>query len=350
MSSLNSSRQIFSHLRHKLYFSVQEGRWSRSLFLRPLSGLWSFVAHVKNWLYDRRVLPIHHSPIQVVSIGNIVAGGSGKTPLVHLLAQALHTSGPIAILSRGYRSKKSALLLGDELTMLSHRLPQAICIANPDRASGAQKAVLQGARLIILDDGFQHRRLHRDLDLVVIDSSNPFGYGAFLPRGLLRDPPSRLKSTDAIFVNGDLSDQLESDLRKWSNAPLIQVALGLKRILDLEGREQKMLWGRKVGAFCAIGQPLRFFRTLHDCGAQIVDQWTLPDHEKFEWPQIHAFAERCRAAGATALVCTEKDAVKIPFDCSILPIYYLEMQLTIVSGQANWQNLIETIQLTSRSS
>ncbi len=348
MSLLNLSSKIFSSLRRKLYLSVQEGRWSRSLCLRPLSGLWALIAHVKNSLYDRGILPIHRVPAFVISVGNLVAGGSGKTPLVHLLAQSINSLGPIAIVSRGYHAKESGLPLGDELSMLSRRLPGTLCFANPDRAAAAQEAIAQGARLVILDDGFQHRRLHRDLDLVMIDAANPFGYGAFLPRGLLRDPPSRLKQADAIFVNGNLSDQLIFDLRKWSAAPLISVSLCVQRILDLQGREKKSLAECKVGAFCAIGQPGRFFQTLKQSHVQIVDQWILPDHEKFEFSHIQTFAERCRLQGASAIVCTEKDAVKIPFDCTALPIYYLEMQLKIISGQTDWKNLIEII--TSRGS
>ena len=348
MSLLNLSNKIFSRLRRKLYLSVQAGDCSRLLCLRPLSGLWAAISFVKNRLYDLRLLPVHRAPVFVISVGNLVAGGSGKTPLVHLLAQSLSSAGPIAIISRGYLAKESGLKLGDELTMLSRRLPDAICMVNPDRAAAAFDAAARGARVIILDDAFQHRRLHRDLNLVVVDAANPFGYNAFLPRGLLRDSPSRLRQADAIFINGDPTDRLLSDLRKWSDAPLITVQLCLERILNLHGGEQKSLAGSKIGAFCAIGQPQRFFQTLEKANAQIVERCIFPDHEKIEDSQIQSFARRCRHMGATALVCTEKDAVKIPFDCPLLPVYYLEMQLKVVFGEENWQNLIKKIDSTRR--
>jgi len=315
-----------------------------------LSGSWALAVFVKNWLYDRHILPIRRVSAPVISIGNLVAGGSGKTPLVHLLAQSLSDLGPIAIISRGYLAKKSGLALGDELTMLSRRLPLARCFANPDRTIAAKEAINCGARLLILDDAFQHRRLHRDFDFVVIDAANPFGYRAFLPCGLLRDPPSRLKDAHAIFINGRADDRLREDLRRWSQSPQVEVSLCLEKVLNLKGEEQNKLAGCKVGAFCAIGQPRRFFDTLSQTHAEIVDRCVFPDHEKFEISHIQEFADRCRRLGATAIICSEKDAIKIQFDCTILPIYYLEMQLKVVYGKENWRQLIEKIHSTSKGS
>ena len=123
----------------------------------------------------------------------------------------------------------------------------------------------------------------------------------FCREGLLRDSPRRLRQADAIFINGDPSERLISDLRKYSDAPLIAVQLCLERVLDLHGEEQKSLAGCKIGAFCAIGQPQRFFQTLEGLRAQIVERCILPDHEKIEFSQIQNFANRCQLLGAMAL-------------------------------------------------
>jgi tetraacyldisaccharide 4'-kinase len=300
---------MFSQLRDKLFLAAQEGRFSQSRSMRLLSAFWSAGARIKNWLYDRRYLPICRLPSCVISVGNLVAGGSGKTPLVHLLAQTLQPLGPVAVLSRGYQSKRSSLRLGDELTMLSQRLPLIRPYAMKDRVHSGQKAIQGGARILLLDDGFQYRRLDRDIDLVVVNASNPFGYGSFLPCGLLRDPPSRLAQADAVFINGSMSRALESAIRQWTRAPLIGVKLRLERILDIQGQEQEIGLTRQAGAFCGIGQPHRFLQSLKEARFDVVDHWIYADHSKPDRAQLQRFAKKCMEKGATCLVCTQKDSV-----------------------------------------
>lgn len=336
---------MFSRLRDKLFLAAQEGRFCRSKTLRLASFGYAAAARIRNWLYDSRRLSTRRLPAFVISVGNIVAGGSGKTPLVHLLAQTLQPLGPVAILSRGYRSKQSSLPLGDELTMLSKRLPDIRPYAAKDRAASGRQAVLDGARILLLDDGFQYRRINRDLDFVIVDAANPFGYGAFVPCGLLRDPPARLSCASAVFVNGPISHALESALRRLTPAPLIGVSLRLEKILDLKDRPQDIGPVRKAGAFCGIAQPRRFLQSLKEARFDIVDHWILADHGKPDPVQLQRFSQKCREMGATCLVCTQKDAVKLDFISDLLPIYYLEMQSEIISGIDRWQNLIEKIRL-----
>jgi len=326
---------MLQRLRNKLFLSAQEGRFRNCAWLVPLSGLWSAGAAIKNRLYDRQILSIHRLPACVVSVGSLQAGGSGKTPLVHLLAE--HLSGSIAILSRGYQAEKSGLSLGDELTMLSRRLPHVRMMADSDRVASGKKAMQNGSRLLFLDDGLQYRRLYRDFELVILDAANPFGFGAFLPRGLLRDPPSRLREADAVFVNGCLTDELRQTLSSLTAAPFIEVRHQLRRALNERGQEIS-LKGRRVGAVCAIAQPRRFLQTLTEAGAEVVQHWFLPDHDPFDPLELELFAKKCRAD----LVCTEKDRVKLPPD---FPILYLEMELQIISGEADWQNLLKKIAL-----
>lgn len=322
-----------------LFIAAQEGRFAKVPFLRPLSGLWAAGAHLKNALYDRAWLPIHRLPIPVVSVGGLTAGGSGKTPLIHLLAKSLQQSGQIAIVSSGYRAKESGLPLGDELQMLKNRLQQGLFYGGKNRALLGKKAAEEGAKIALLDDGFQHRRLHRDFELVVLDASNPFGYGAFLPRGLLRDSPRELSRAAAIFLNGDG----EPDLSSYTEAPLIRLKPKIRRILDLRSKRAVSLKGIPVGAFCGIARPKRFFETLRHLGADCLDSWSLADHAKPGQASLKEFARRCKRRGAHALVCTEKDAVKLGNIELSLPLCYLEMELEVVSNRQAWQSLIEKI-------
>lgn len=328
-------------LSDRLFLDAQEGVFAKLPFLRPASGLFAIGANLKNALYSRGWLPISRLPIPVVSIGSLVAGGSGKTPLVHLLAKSLKPFGRIAILSRGYRAKESGLALGDELQMLKNRLGDGLYYAGAHRASLGKKAAEEGAKIALLDDGFQHRRLHRDLELVVLDPANPFGYGAFLPRGLLRDSPKELKRADAIFLSGDS----ELDLSMYTEAPVIRIKPKIRRILDAESHRTVSIQEVPVGAFCAIARPKKFFETLRQIGADCLERWPLADHAKPDTALLEAFAKRCKRRGAKAIVCTEKDAVKLQGKKLALPLYYLEMELEIVSNLLAWQSLIEKIAL-----
>lgn len=313
----------------QLRLGIQEGRFSRSLLFRPLSGLWYLGAKAKNWLYDQKILSIEHLPVPVISVGAITAGGSGKTPLVHLLAKILQNYGSVAILSRGYRG-------GDEALLLQKRLPKVPVLIGKNRIASGKAAIRNGAQLLILDDGFQYRALHRNFELIALSEKNPYGYGAFLPRGLLRDPPSRLKEATSFFINGELPHKF--------SAPVISVQMKMQRLLDLQGREHSALGGKKIGAFCAIAHPDRFFETLKNLHFKMVDSWRMPDHEKPNLKELSVFAAHCQNQGAVALLCTEKDAVKIPKDfLTAIPILYLEMELEVISGELHWKNLIEKI-------
>lgn len=326
-------------LSDRLFLDAQEGKFAHARALQPLSSLWGLGSRLKNEFYSRRWLPIEKLPIPVVSIGGLTAGGSGKTPLVHLLAKSLQAFGKIAVLSRGYRAKESGLPLGDELQMLKNRLGNGLYYAGKNRAALGKRAVEEGAKVALLDDGFQHRRLHRDVELVVLDTSNPFGYGSFLPRGLLRDSPQELSRADTVFLNGEGEISLSTD------APVIRIKPKLRRILDLATHRAVSLKGAAVGAFSGIARPKKFFDMVRSIGADCLESWSLADHAKPDLGLLETFAKRCKRRGARAIVCTEKDAVKLEGIQLTLPLCYLEMELEIVSGQAAWQSLIEKIAL-----
>ncbi|HSX25710.1 MAG TPA: tetraacyldisaccharide 4'-kinase [Chlamydiales bacterium] len=310
-------------LRSKLLLFGQEFIESgAAIVLAPVSWIWGLISICKNQLYDRGWLPVHRLRRTVVSVGNLVAGGTGKTPLVHLLAKTF-AARKVAILSRGYGA------IPDEPLLLSRRLPLVKVYVGKNRVASAKKAIAEGAELIILDDGFQHRGLARDFDFVILDGKDPFGKGHYLPWGFLRDSPRRLKEVDALFVqNGTFPGA-------------IQMKTKVLRILDVREEEVASIRGWRVGLFCGIAKPDRFKKTVVDLGAEVVAQWILADHEPADLERLHAF---CKGLDVRALVCTEKDFVKLPKGIAFpLPIFFLEMGMEIVAGQKEWEKLIEKI-------
>ncbi len=300
----------------------------RALWL--LSMLYKTGVKLRHTAYQSRLLPIHRVPAVVVSVGNIVAGGTGKTPLVHLLASTLANDHTVAILSRGYASEAeewdeptrvepgmSADEVGDEPLWLAQKLPAVQVWAGRDRVKSAQKAVENGAEIILLDDGFQHRRLHRDFDLVVT-GDQPYSNGHFLPRGYLRDLPSRLENADLIAVMGN--QKLDVDVP--------QVVFERKISANLQGK--------KVALFCAIANPHRFIQAVETLGGEMVNTYIKPDHEPFSLEELNMLART-----ADILVCTEKDFVKLPK--TTLPIMPLPLELSIAEGDDVWKQFIHQI-------
>jgi tetraacyldisaccharide 4'-kinase len=328
---------------------IIEGR-RRSLFIQGLLRFLSFFYHagiaLRHTLYDGKWMKISRVPIPVISIGNIAAGGTGKTPLVHFLAKELLTSHSVAILSRGYRgsSEKSnqrvnSPAVGDEPYWLATALPEAQVWVGRDRAASALLACEHGAERILLDDGMQHRRLARDVEIVVMDAEDLFGKGDFLPRGYLRDTPKRLAQADLIAVshiqNESHLEEVRARIAPYSKAPLVGMRM---RISD-------DLKGKKVGVFCGIAKPERFLSMVRELGAEIVSQLITLDHVAPTKEQLEAFA--AQFSGAEMLVCTEKDAVKLPSDLqTCIPIRVLKAELEMTAGHEHWKQLIQKIRGT----
>lgn len=294
-----------------------------------LSLLYKVGVKLRHRGYRSGLLPSKKVSATVVSVGNIVAGGTGKTPLVHLLAHELSKDHKVAILSRGYRSQAEGLNIrvdstmtaeqvGDEPYWLAQRLPSVQVWVGADRVRSAHKAVENGAEILILDDGFQHLRLHRDFDVVVVSGEDPYSNGHFLPRGYLRDLPSRLNDASLIAVMGS----------KPLDLPIPQVLFDRTMPVDLRGK--------KVAVFCAIGNPARFIKQVQAAGAHITVSLIKPDHEPFTLQDLEELKER-----ADTLVCTEKDFVKLP--STTLPIIALPLELSITQGEEVWRQFIHQI-------
>ncbi len=310
-----------------------------SLFLHVLSWCYQFLVFLRNFAYDRGWVRSKTVSIPVVSVGNIVAGGTGKTPIVQMLAKELMEFGTCAILSRGYRSRveKSGTSMrvvpetcpsesGDEPSFLVRTLPEVLVFAGKKRTTSAELALLAGAQVILLDDGMQHRQLKRDFEVVVIDAKDPFGGGHFLPRGFLRDPPKRLRGADLIVAT-HIEDEREynafkEQIARYSRAPVV----GARMSADLDLR------GKKVGLFCGIGKPERFIQTVRALGADIVGTLIAKDHGVFCQKKLDCFAQTCMEEKAELLVCTEKDAVKLS-SALCLPVKPVKVDLKIVAGE-----------------
>jgi tetraacyldisaccharide 4'-kinase len=324
--------------------------------LSGLSALYRSVLALRNLGYDWGVLPSHKLSVPVISVGNIVVGGTGKTPLVRLLAETLQDKVRLAILTRGYKSQieKAKLVkkissgmgplfgpveCGDEPYFLAQKTKACIWVG-PNRVSSGQQAISQGANCLLLDDGMQHRQLKRDFDIVILDANAPFSNGRFLPRGLLRDSPGRLKGASLIVATHvkDLAhfNQVQSLISAFTSAPIIGA-----QVAPLHKTHFRP---RKAGLFCGIGQPDRFLQTARDLKSEIVDTLILKDHETPHKDQLEKFAQRCLEKGAEALLCTEKDYVKLPPDLSLkLDIVPVEIELKIIAGKEHWDHLTQNI-------
>lgn len=323
--------------------------------LQGMSQCYRAGVAVRNFVYDKELLAAVKVPLPVISIGNIVAGGTGKTPFVRLLAQELMKLGSVAIVLRGYRSAieksgKSAQLeassspevFGDEAVFLARKLAKTLVYVGKKRVQSVKQAASQGAEIILLDDGMQHRQLARDLEIVVMDGEDLFGKGFYLPRGFLRDSPRRLSEADFIVVNVAKQEtdweQIKAEIKKWSSAPVIGVR---PQIVN-----QREIKGKKVGVFCGIGRPGRLMRAIEEAGAALIEKMVTLDHCTFTQQQLWQFSETCKKQGADLLVCTEKDAVKYldQFELA-LPVVIVKSELKIISGEAYFVDLLQKIKL-----
>ena len=317
-------------------------------FLLPASWIYQFVIFFRNIAFDRGWLKQEKVSAHVISVGNLVSGGSGKTPVTLSLARDLATSKQVAVLSRGYRSKaeKAEVLridgqsvaygeadrVGDEPLLLAKNLLGVLVYVGSDRCQSARAAIADGAEVLLLDDGMQHRWLARDEEVVVIDAREPWGNGSLLPAGILREPLSSLERATRIVLTHVQSDEqvaeLIQEIRKYSAAPVMSTQIEVEGVFDLEGNRVESSSGH-IACFSTIAKPERLRETAESLGFTIVDHLVLPDHSSIEFATLQQFSERMAGAGATILVCTEKDRAKLgsEFSQEILPIHWVKLAL-----------------------
>jgi tetraacyldisaccharide 4'-kinase len=266
--------------------------------------------------------------------------------MVAWIVRELQTAGRHpGIVLRGYKSQQGK---SDEAALLS-QLTGAIVIVNADRVAGAAQAAAAGADVIVLDDGFQHRRLRRDLDIVLIDATDPFGLGHCLPRGLLREPVSALAEAGAIVItrggamNREQLDALRGKLSRWApKAAIFQAAH--KPVAAVDGAGQQLapaaLAGRKVFAFCGIGNPQGFLHTLSELGARVVGQCILEDHCRYTPQLLEELSAMAGQTEAQLAVTTQKDYVKITGNLFELPLWQLAIEMEVTEGREELTRLI----------
>jgi tetraacyldisaccharide 4'-kinase len=314
----------------------------RRLLLAPLAPLsWAFggVGAVRRFLYRTGLLPSARAPIPVISVGNLAVGGAGKTPVtLHLAALLVSRGHRPAILSRGYGGSGrgprivsrgdgrgpvlSAAEAGDEPVLLARRLPDVAVLAGPSRAELASLAARElGRDVALLDDGFQHLALSRDLDLVVLDGGSPFGNGRLLPRGPLREGPKALARAHLAWITkvdeGDpaVVEAAAARAREATGREPVRsryrvaglLAAGLDRI-----HPAGSLAGCRVGLLAGLARPDSFRRTVLAAGAEVAFAALFPDHHRFTAAEVEAALARLAPEGADLLVLTEKDAVRLP--------------------------------------
>jgi tetraacyldisaccharide 4'-kinase len=274
---------------------------------------------VRNAAFDRGWKQAHHAAVPVVSVGNITLGGTGKTPLVEWVARWYRQRGVrVAILSRGYGNTAG---LNDEGRVLEENLPDVPHLQDPDRVALASVATHElDCELIILDDGFQHRRLARDVDVVLLDALEPFGLGHLFPRGLLREPIRSLGRADLVTLSrADLvtaadrmSIRAEAERRagplRWVEARHAPLDL-----IDSEGNASSVdqLAGQFVAAFCGIGNPDGFRRTLLPLCRGLLDLRIFPDHHAYSAEDVGSLERWARELDANLVLTTQKDLVKL---------------------------------------
>lgn len=354
-------------------------------FMRALSGIFRIIVQIRIWRYRSGWRPQRHLGTQVVAIGNITVGGTGKTPVVELLARSLRDQGRrVAILSRGYKSKKlsqpqtwknkdgspipgermpkvvstgTALLLdskfaGDEPFMLARNLDGVAVVVDKNRVKGGLFAVRQlEADTLLLDDGMQYLDLAHSIDIVLVDAGSPFGTEALLPRGTLREPPKNLSRASYILItkcSGNSNEALISRIRRYNKtAEIIECTHGpihLENVFTRERLPLEFLKDRWVGAISAIAVPEAFESSLERLGARVEIRRRFSDHYRFSRREVDQFMQRCVERDMELIVTTEKDAVRFPQPQSIdVPVYFLRIEVEILKGQEIWDRLIDRL-------
>jgi tetraacyldisaccharide 4'-kinase len=316
----------------------------KSLILPPLSVLYGAVTRTRLSLYRRGTFHSTKLDRPVISVGNITTGGTGKTPLVEWVARTVAAEDTrVCILTRGYGRDNPARMVvvsdgntimttpsaaGDEPFLLATNLRGvAAVISSADRIAAGNEAIRQfSTDCFVLDDGFQHLRLERDLNIVTIDATNPWGGGHLLPYGRLREPLSGLSRADCVVITrsdqANNIDDLRSEIRRHAgDVPVFQSRMRTSSVTPLHQTSEALV--PPVAAFCAIGNPHSFFKAIEP---QSVFQKTFPDHHRYSQHEIDSIIEAARHAGASSLITTAKDAVKLRALSFSLPCYVLEIE------------------------
>ncbi len=374
-----------------IYDRAEPNFWVRAyaVFLKALSFVFEAIVRARYAMYKNRIFRDAPLGCLVVVVGNLTVGGTGKTPIVEKFARSLAERGrKVAILSRGYKSKsdgafgkfirwlthgeapkpkvvsdgKRVLLdsefAGDEPYMLARNLPGVIVIVDKNRVRAGHYAITEfGADTLVLDDGFQYLPLRGQLQLLLVDKSNPFGNMGLLPRGILREPVSHLKRASYIFLtksDGSPDPELDRIIRTYNpTAEIIECSHKPSALVDFSTGARldlNVLKGAKVACFCAIAVPESFEGLLRNLGAEIVFSKRFLDHHRFDSSELDSFFDKARASGAQMALTTEKDSVRIDssYDAG-MPFYYTKLEIEILEGADDFESAVERICFPKRA-
>ena len=368
---------IEGHRKSKRAAAVRSGLFGLSLVFQT-------VVKIRLFLYNFRIFRDSTLGVQVIAIGNLTVGGTGKTPVVERFARELQNAGRrVAVLSRGYRSRPepfyrrlingllfrsnaapprvvsdgNSLLLdsdmaGDEPYMLASNLKDVVVLVDKDRVKSGRFAVQRfGCDTLILDDGFQYWKLRgRRHDVVLIDYQKPFGNGCLLPRGILREPPSHLKRAETIFItksNGNTSALRECIGRHNPTARIVECVhhpLYFENVFTGEKGALEEIRGRRLATLSGIAQPESFERSLIELGNQLVYQRRFADHHRYTQQEVLDVINRSLKRRAEMIITTQKDAVRFPkLDRRDLPIFFMRVEIKIVKGAKDFHDCVGKI-------
>jgi tetraacyldisaccharide 4'-kinase len=335
------------------------------LLLGVAAGGYSLAVRERNFLYSNGWLKAHRADAVVISIGNITVGGTGKTPLVVWLCKQIISDSKFqisnsqcAILTRGYKAAQDARGqiqdYRDEPAILADSCPEVKVIVNPDRVAGAAEAINKfGAKVLIMDDGFQHRRLVRDLDIIAIDATRPFGYDKMLPAGLLREPVSSLKRADAVVITrcDQITETELSQIEKKLSAinPDMIIARSIHSPAYVKSTDNKEisldnLKDKKILAFCGIGNPDSFLNTLKSLSCDLAGSKVYNDHHHYTDDCLTDIYEQAECLKADLILTTQKDWTKINRLALVkrdIPLGYIGIEIKFLAGEDKLRGLIE---------
>ena len=318
---------------------------------------WSYdkLAMFRNLLFDLGILKVHKLGCPVISVGNLAVGGTGKTPMVIWLSRFLSEQGwRVGVVSRGYRGEETERILvvsdgrnilaasdisGDEPQLLARRLPGIPVLCSTKRALAAEAALEQfQCEVVILDDGFQHRFIARNLDVVMLDSQKPFGNGFLFPWGILRERTAALTRAQALTLSCfDGSEQAEQNhknlVNQWPDKTIVTAAHRATRLFRAATQKERPLNSikdRRLATFAGIGRPDEFFRTVHDLGAHLVYTAALPDHYPLTIELLNSLVQEASEQKPELWLTTEKDWVRLPDDLpNSMELWVLAVELDL---------------------
>jgi tetraacyldisaccharide 4'-kinase len=333
-------------------------RWSLGPLLSGLSRPYEWGHRLRLRAYRGGWAPVKWLPCRVISVGNLTVGGAGKTPVVVAVAALLHQHGRrVGVLSRGYGGRRRQAptivsdgrgcleppqVAGDEPVLVAEHVPGVPVIVGKDRYAAGMLAVQRfGVEVVVLDDGFQHVQLGRDLDILVLDAARPFGNGRLLPRGDLRERPDAIARADAIVVTRWESGTVIPELGRLRAALPVFFSqyqpVAIRRLDDGQRLPPSAFAGRRVLAFCGIGDPWRFPQALQRLGVVVADFVPFPDHHPYRRAELEELARRAKAREAV-LLTTEKDGVRLrPLRPLPAAIWELCMRVGSVAPEDRWR-------------